>query len=246
MNILEHTGRYFLMLGKVFRKPEKFSVYRDMFFREVDLLGISSFGIVVFVSVFVGAAVAVQAAFNIDDPLIPDFYIGLATRASIILEFAPTMISLILAGKIGSNIASNIGTMRVTEQIDAIEVMGINSASYLILPKVLALLFINPLLIIFSMVFGIFGGWLVGAFTPIYSAVDFVAGITMEFEDFHVIYALIKTYFFAFVIASVSAYQGYYTKGGAVEVGKSSTRAVVYSIIVIIVLNYILTQLLLS
>ena len=243
--MLEHTGRYFLLIRRTFSWPEKWGMYRRRFFEEVDGLGVKSLGIVSLLSVFMGAVIALQTASNIDSPLIPASTVGYAARQSVILEFSPTIISLILAGKVGSNIASEIGTMRVTEQIDALEIMGVNSASYLILPKCMAAMFINPFLILLSMFLGISGGWMVSIGTGIVTTTDYMYGVRMEFDPYTITYALIKTVVFAFIITSVSAYHGYFTRGGALEVGVSSTKSVVYSSILILVLNYFLTQTLL-
>lgn len=234
-----------MLLGRVFSKPEKVSIYRNQFFNEVDKLGIGSLGIVAIISVFMGAVITIQSAFNFESPWIPIYSVGVATRESIILEFSPTIISLILAGKVGSNIASEIGTMRVTEQIDALEIMGINSSCYLILPKILAAVFINPFIIILSMFLGIAGGYVFGLLTGVVTSYEYIYGIQYEFRPYNVTYALIKTVFFAFIITSVSSYHGYFTKGGALEVGQSSTKAVVYSSILILLFNLLLTQLLL-
>lgn len=231
---------------RAFSKPEKFSVYRKEFFHEVDNLGIGSLPIIAIISLFMGAVITIQAAFGFTSPWVPLYAIGLTTRDSVILEFSPTIVSLILAGKVGSNIASEIGTMRVTEQIDALEIMGINSSAYLILPKILACMIINPFLIIISMFLGIFGGWALGLFAHVITTYQYMYGIQFEFNPFNITYALIKTVVFAFIIASVSAYHGYYTNGGALEVGKSSTKAVVYCSILILVFNFLLTQLLLA
>jgi phospholipid/cholesterol/gamma-HCH transport system permease protein len=189
--------------------------------------------------------VTIQTAFNTDHPMLPIYAVGFATRQSIILEFSPTVISLILAGKVGSQIASEIGTMRVTEQIDALEIMGVNAAGYLILPKVIAAMIINPVLIIISMFLGIFGGYLACVITGVEPLSNFLYGILFEFSQFDVLYAIMKTVVFAFIITSVSGYFGFYTKGGALEVGRSSTTAVVVSSIFIIIFNLILTQILL-
>lgn len=245
MSFLFYIGQYSLLLTKVFRKPERFSVFRGNVLREMMNLGVNSLGIIAIISVFMGAVITIQTASNIDSALIPLYTVGFAARQSVILEFSPTIIALILAGKIGSNIASEIGTMRVTEQIDALEIMGINSASYLILPKVTAALFINPFLVVISMFLGIGGGWFVGDITGIVPSSDFLYGVTWEFKSFSVIYALIKTVVFAFVLTTVPSYHGYFTRGGALEVGRSSTKAVVFSSIVILVLNYLITQMLL-
>jgi len=246
MRTFHHIGRYFMLLARVFRRPEKPGMFWREWVREVYELGLMSMGIVAFISVFVGAVVALQLAYNIQDsPLLPDWYIGYATRESIILEFSPTIISLILAGKIGSSISSNIGTMRTTEQIDALEIMGVNSANFLILPKITAAMFFNPFLVILSIAAALFGGMLTGWASDLWAPVDYLRGITDEFRPYNVTYALIKTVIFAFIITSIPAYHGYYTKGGALDVGRSSTQAVVYSSITLIALNYLLTQLLL-
>jgi phospholipid/cholesterol/gamma-HCH transport system permease protein len=213
---------------------------------EMENLGLASVGIVAIISVFMGAVLAIQMAFNIDTPLIPSYTIGFVTRQSVELEFAPTIISLILAGKVGSRIASEIGTMRVTEQIDALEIMGINPATFLILPKIVASMIINPFLIMMSMLLAVGGGWLAGIFTGLFPSSEYIYGIQSFFHLYDIFYALTKTVVFAFIIASVSAYNGYYTKGGALEVGEASTNGVVYSSIAIIFMNLILTQILLA
>ena len=243
--IYYHIGRYSILIYRVFSKPEKFSVYRRNFILEIDKIGLSSIGIVALMSLFMGIVIALQTASNIDSPLLPAYTVGFTVRQSIILEFSPTIIALILAGKVGSNIASEIGSMRITEQIDALDIMGVNSASFLILPKILAGIFIFPFLIIISMFLGVFGGMFISWATEIVSVNDYVYGIQYDFKPFSITYALIKTLVFAFVITSVSAYYGYYSKGSALEVGKSSTNAVVYSSIFILLLNYIITQLIL-
>ena len=211
----------------------------------MEKVGLNSVGIVIILSFFVGAVVSIQTAINMSSPLLPSYLVGLASRDSLILEFSPTMISLILAGKVGSSIASEIGSMRVTEQIDALEIMGINSASFLILPKIIAAIFFFPLLIIMSMSIGMIGAWAGGLSADVTTA-DFMSGLKYEFTPFYVTYAMIKTIFFAFIISSVSAYCGYHTKGGAIAVGKSSTTAVVASSILILLFNYLLTDIILS
>jgi phospholipid/cholesterol/gamma-HCH transport system permease protein len=244
--IFNGIGAYAELMWRVFRKPERWSEYRKSLWREIDLLGLDSVGIVAVISIFVGAVVTIQTALNLEDPLIPQYYIAIATRESIILEFSPTMISLILAGKVGSNIASTIGSMRVTEQIDALEVMGINSASYLILPKIVASVLFNPILIIISIFLGLFGGYLAGNLTGMVSMGDFEYGLKLGFVPFYIYYAMIKTVIFAFLIASISAFFGYTVKGGAIDVGRASTTAVVNSSVAIIIANYFLTDILLS
>jgi phospholipid/cholesterol/gamma-HCH transport system permease protein len=246
MKILQAIGNYSILISRAFHRPENLRVYLRQLMKEIDSLGVGSLPIVAIISVFMGAVITIQSAFGFDSPWIPVYAVGLASRDSIILEFSPTIISLILAGKIGSNIASEIGTMRVTEQIDALEIMGINSSGYLILPKILASMMINPFLIIISMFLGLTGGLVFGVLTGVVTAEEFFIGIQYQFKPFNVIYALIKTVVFAFIITSVSAYHGYYTKGGALEVGVSGTKAVVYSSIIILIFNFLLTQLLLA
>jgi len=246
MKILSEVGRYLILMKQVFRKPEKQSIYRKQLLLEMDNLGLDSLGIVAIISIFMGAVVTIQMAFNVDSPLIPLYTIGFATRKSVILEFSPTIVSLILAGKVGSRIASEIGTMRVTEQIDALEIMGINPASFLILPKIIASVIIYPFLILISMFLAIAGGWLSGSLTGLVATNDYVYGLQFQFKMFDITYAIIKTIVFAFLTASVSGYYGYYTSGGALEVGRSSTKAVVNSSIMIILFNLILTQILLA
>ena len=231
---------------RVFSKPQKGSIFWKQLFNEFENLGLASLGIVAFISVFMGAVVAIQTAYNIDSPLIPMSMVGFTVRQSVILEFSPTVISLILAGKVGSRIASEIGTMRITEQIDALEIMGVNSANYLIFPKITASMIINPVLIIFSMWLGILGGWLAMVLSELVTTQDFINGIRIDFEGFTVFYSLAKTVVFAFIISSVSGFYGYITQGGALEVGQASTKAVVYSSVIIILFNLVLTQLLLT
>ncbi len=246
LKMFYHFGSYFLLLGKVFSRPEKWKIYYRQFLYELNNIGISSLGIVVIISVFMGSVITLQTAYNTESPLLPKYLIGLGCRDSMILEFSSTMVALILAGKVGSNIASELGTMRITEQIDALEIMGINSASYLILPKIVSALFFHPFLTIISILSGIFGGWISVVITRVISVPDFLYGVQYAFNPFFVTYALIKTLFFAFIIITVSSYQGYTVKGGALEVGRASTRAVVYSSINILLFNVILTQLILS
>jgi phospholipid/cholesterol/gamma-HCH transport system permease protein len=200
---------------------------------------------VAFISFFVGGVITIQTALNIDNPLIPKYLVGFATRQSVILEFAPTFISIIMAGKVGSFITSSIGTMRVTEQIDALEVMGINSVNYLVFPKTIALL-LYPFVISIAMFLGIIGGMAACVFGGYATFEDYVIGIQTDFTPFHMAYAFIKTIVFAFLLATIPAFHGYYMKGGALEVGKASTTAFVWTSVAIILLNYILTQMLLS
>lgn len=243
---LNQLGRYFIMLKKVFSRPEKPAIYYKQTMMEMVYLGLNSVGIITIISFFMGAVITLQTAYNTENPIYPTYLIGLGCRDSIILEFSSTISALILAGKVGSNIASEIGTMRVTEQIDALEIMGVNSASYLILPKLIATLVFNPFLTIISINVGILGGWLSGTLAGVVTSEDFIYGIQYAFIPYYITYSLIKTLFFAFIITSVSAFQGYYVDGGSLEVGQASTRAVVYSSVLILLFNVILTQLLLS
>lgn len=247
-NFIEGMGAYVLLMTKVFRRPDRWRLFLRSLVQEIRLLGLDSISIVVILSVFMGAVVTIQTAFQLsDDPLIPTYYIALATRESITLEFSPTVVSLILAGKVGSNIASSLGTMRVSEQIDALEIMGVNSASFLILPKVVALVLFNPILIIISLFLGLWGGAMAGDLLGMVPFDESIMGYRLEFIVFeNVLYALIKSIAFAFIIGSVSAYSGYTVKGGAVEVGVASTNAVVRSCLAIILANYILTDLILT
>ena len=242
---LSQVGKYFLMLAEIFRKPTKWSVMKSLIFKEIDDLIIGSLGIVAFISFFVGGVVAIQTALNLTNPLIPKYLIGFATRQSIILEFAPTFISIIMAGKMGSFITSSIGTMRVTEQIDALEVMGVNSLNYLVFPKLIALL-LYPFLIGIAMFLGITGGFIASVYGGFGNSIDFVSGLQMEFIPFHIAYAFIKTFIFALILATIPSFHGYYMKGGALEVGKASTVSFVWTSVTIILVNYILTQLLLT
>ena len=245
LKLLKHLGLYCMMMGKVISIPEKWNAFRKELLLELTKVGLNSIGIVLFISFFVGGVVSIQTALNLQNPILPKYLIGLASRDSLILEFSPTMISLILAGKVGSSIASEIGSMRVSEQIDALEIMGVNSASFLILPKIIACLFFFPFLVIISMGIGMIGAW-VGALSVNVTTADFIYGLKYEFISFYVTYAIIKTLFFAFIVSSISSYFGYHAKGGAVAVGKSSTEAVVYSSILILVFNFILTKIILA
>ncbi len=246
MKYLHNIGKYFLMLGQVFKKPQKRSVFHDNIFKEIEELGLKSIGIVAFISFFVGGVVAIQTGLNVDNPWIPKYLIGFATKRSIILEFAPTFMSVILAGKVGSYITSSMGTMRVTEQIDALEVMGVNTLNYLILPKIIATVFFYPFIVTLAMILGIFGGWVAGEITGLFTADNYIEGIRLDFKPYLVQYALTKTMVFAFLIATIPSYYGYYVEGGSLEVGKASTKAVVWTSVVIIIFNYFLTQMLLG
>lgn len=245
MKLLTHIGQYTLMIQKTFGKFTKWSVLKNLILREIDDLIIGSLGIVAFISFFVGGVVAIQTAINTDNPLLPGYLVGFATRQSIILEFAPTFISIIMAGKAGSFITSSLGTMRVTEQIDALEVMGVNAYNYLIFPKIIALT-LFPFLITFSMFLGILGGYIACITGGFSSHADFIEGLQLDFKPFHVVYAFIKTFLFAMLLATIPAYHGYFMKGGALEVGKASTISFVWTSVAIIIANTIVTNLLLT
>lgn len=244
LSIIESLGKYTLLMQKVFSRPEKMRIYRERIMYEMEALGLNSIGLTAIISIFIGSAVTLQMAITLESPFIPQFMIGYATREVMILEFSSTVVALILAGKVGSNIASEIGTMRITEQIDALEVMGVNSASYLILPKIVATVFFFPFLAIFSMLIGVAGGYGIAVLTGIMNPMEYIDGLKYCFYMSEVTYAVTKMVFFAFFITSISAYCGYYAKGNSLEVGKASTKAVVVSSVVIMICNLILTQLL--
>ena len=233
------------MLKEVFNKLTKWKVMKPLIFKEIDDLIIGSLGIVAFISFFIGGVVAIQTALNLTNPIIPKSLIAFATRQSVILEFAPTFISIIMAGRAGSYITSSIGTMRVTEQIDALEVMGVNSLNYLVFPKIVAFL-LYPFVISMSMFLGILGGWLAGVYGGFVASDQFLQGLQTDFIPFHVFYAFFKTFIFGFLLATIPSFHGYYMKGGALEVGKASTTSFVWTSVSIILVNYIITQLLLS
>jgi len=246
MRLFYHLGRYYLLIGKVFSKPEKTGMYYRKTMDEINNLGINSMWIVVIISVFVGAVITIQTDYNIESPLLPRYLIGVAVRDMLFLEFSCTMVALILAGKVGSSISSELGTMRITEQIDALEIMGINSASYLILPKIIATIFFFPFLTILSLIVGMVGGFMVAILTDITNPQEFIYGLQYVFYPYYFSYSLKKMVVFAFIITSISAYHGYYAEGSSLEVGKSSTKAVVHSSVAILMFNLILTKLILQ
>ncbi len=245
LKIFDLIGCYFILMGKVFSRPEKAAIYRRRIIFEMESLGVNSIGLTAIISIFIGAVITLQMCINLESPFIPRSLVGYATRETMILEFSSTVVALILAGKVGSSIASEIGTMRITEQIDALEIMGVNSASYLILPKIVATVLFFPFLTILSIAIGIFGGWMISVFTGIMIPADYLDGLLMDFKPYSITYSLIKTSVFAYIITSVSAFYGYYAAGNSLEVGKASTKAVVASSIVIMIFNLILTQILL-
>ncbi|TWP24733.1 ABC transporter permease [Apibacter muscae] len=248
MGMISNIGMYSLLMVRVFKKPQRRRIFLKSLMREINDLGLNSVGLVVFTSFFVGAVVAIQMYNNFQTSSfpIPDYYVGYATKVVLILEFCPTIISIVLAGKVGSFIASSIGTMRVTEQIDALEIMGVNTPSYLILPKVVASLFFNIILIMISVIMGIWGGYFAGDLSGSWASADYIQGLQMESPSFYIYYCFIKTIVFSFMIATVPSFYGYYVKGGSLEVGRSSTQAVVWTTVLIIITNLVLTQLLLN
>ena len=246
MNFFNHFGRYILMLKGMFTKPENMRIYWKEFMHQCVEIGIGSLGIVVIISFFMGAVSAVQTAYQLVSPLIPKSTIAQIVRDTVILEFAPTLVCIVLAGVIGSKIASELGNMRVSEQIDALEIMGINTKTYLIMPKIVAALITIPLLVILAMGLGIWGGRIAGTASGIISADTYDSGLIKDFMPFNVRFAMYKAITFAFIISSIPAYYGYYVKGGALEIGRSSTKSVVVSCIMLLLADYILSQLLLS
>jgi phospholipid/cholesterol/gamma-HCH transport system permease protein len=246
MGLLISLGKYIVFVRKIFSKPEKHGIYFRQIFREIDKLGVSSLGIVVIISFFIGMVVIIHMTSNLANPLIPTYYNSYTTRDVLILEFSSTILCLILAGKVGSNISSEIGTMRVTEQIDALEMMGINAASYLVQPKMIGMLIVTPILVLLSIFIGLIGGWFVSVAGNLMTSADYIHGIRYEYDSYKVFYTLIKSEVFAFLITSISAFFGYHTKGGALDAGRSSTLAVAYSMIMILVSNYLITQIMLG
>lgn len=233
------------MMGEIFKRPTKWRIMKTLIFKEIDELIIGSLGIVAFLSFFIGAVVTIQTALNLNNPIIPKYLIGFTARQSIILEFAPTFISIIMAGRMGSYITSSIGTMRVTEQIDALEVMGINSLNYLVFPKLIATV-TYPFLIAISMFVGILGGYVAGSMGGYLTSEEFVIGLQDSFIPFHVLYAFIKSAVFGFLLATIPSFFGFYMEGGALEVGKAATKSFVWTSVAIIIANYLLTQILLT
>ncbi len=244
-DLVRHFGEYVLLMGKVFRLPDRQRMFWRQYAREIEKQGLQSLPIVIIISVFIGAILTIQTKLNTENPLLPTYTTGLLTRETLLLEFSSTILCLILAGKVGSNIASEIGSMRITEQIDAMEIMGVNSANYLILPKIAAFMTMMPLLVIISITVGLIGGLGVGVFTDVITVQDYIVGIQYAFNPYYVWYGIIKSLVFAFIITSFSSYYGYYAYGGALDVGRASTSAVVNSNILILFADLLLTKLLL-
>jgi phospholipid/cholesterol/gamma-HCH transport system permease protein len=246
MTIFTEFGRYLLMLKGMFSKPENGKMYWKEFMHQCSEIGIGSLGIVAIISVFMGAVSTLQTAYQLVSPFIPKSTIAQIVRDTVILEFAPTLVCIVLAGVVGSKIASELGNMRVSEQIDALEIMGINTKTYLILPKIAAALLVIPMLVVISAVLGIWGGRLAGILSGILSANIYEKGLLQFFQPYNVFFALVKAYTFAFIISSIPAYYGYYVKGGALEIGRASTKSVVVSCVAILFADYVLAQLLLD
>ena len=246
MKFFTEFGRFLLLIKGMFSRPENPKMYWKEFMHQCSEIGIGSLGIVVIISVFMGAVSAVQTAYQLVSPVIPLATIAQIVRDTVILEFSPTLVCIVLAGVVGSKIASELGNMRVSEQIDALEIMGINTKTYLVLPKILAALIMIPLLVVISAVLGIWGGRLASVTTGIISASQFDRGLLENFIPYNVFFALIKAYTFAFIISSIPAFYGYYVKGGALEIGRASTKAVVVSCVAILVADYLLSLLLLN
>ncbi len=243
---LSSFGRYWMFMRKVVSIPDRWRVFFTRTVTEISKLGVDSIPLVIVISLFIGAVITIQMKLNTTSPLMPAYSVGLATRDIVLLEFSNSILCLILAGKVGSNIASEIGTMRVTEQIDALEIMGVNSANYLVLPKVVGFILFMPVLVALCIGTSIAGGYLVALVTDIISVARYEYGIQAYFNEWYVWYGFIKSLFFAYIIATVSSYYGYYVKGGALQVGTASTNAVVSSSILILLMDVILTKILLQ
>jgi phospholipid/cholesterol/gamma-HCH transport system permease protein len=242
---MKEFGRYMIFLSTLFVRRETFATYYKLVMEECILIGVKSISLFILVSTFMGAVTTVQTAYNLVTPLVPRFVISQVVREMTVLELAPTIMAIIFAGKIGSSMAGGLGTMRITEQIDALEVMGINSSSYLVLPKIVASMMMYPMLVIFSGVCSIVGGYLVGVLGGILTPTEYIMGIRSSFNEYTITFALIKSIVFAFLIASISSFKGYYTQGGALEVGIASTEAVTSSVIAVLLADYFLANLLL-
>jgi phospholipid/cholesterol/gamma-HCH transport system permease protein len=245
-NYLQDFGRYLLMLKHTFSRPEKFSMYWKETARQMNDIGIGSLIIVCLISVFIGAVAAIQFAYQLDGQLIPRYYIGYIVRDLALIELSPTITCLVLAGKVGSNMAAEIGGMRQKEHIDAMEVMGVNTAAYLIMPKVVAALFVIPLLVTFSAFVAIMGGYLASVPTGLLTSPEYVQGLLAYYDDYNTLMMYVKSVVFAFILTTVSCYQGYFVKGGSIELGQASTRAVVFSDIFILLADYLIAVLLMG
>ncbi|MCB9081778.1 MAG: ABC transporter permease [Lewinellaceae bacterium] len=242
--LLEHLGKYVIMMGTAFNRPEKSSMYYKETMRQMNDIGVGSLVIVILIALFIGAVTAIQFAYQLDGTLVPVYYIGYIVRDSTIIELAPTITCLVLAGKVGSNIASEIGGMRQKEHIDAMEIMGVNTAAYLIMPKVVAAVIVIPLLVAIAAFVSVMGGYLAVVPTGMMSSQEYVQGVRSFFDSYNVFMMFVKAIVFAYLLTTISAYQGYYVRGGSIELGKASTNAVVISDIMILVADYLLAVLL--
>jgi phospholipid/cholesterol/gamma-HCH transport system permease protein len=245
MKFFAELGKYLLMIKNMFAKPENGRMYWREFMHQCAEIGIGALGIVVIISLFMGAVSTVQTAYQLTSPLVPRYTIAQVVRDTVILEFAPTLVCIVLAGVIGSKIAGELGNMRVSEQIDALEIMGINTKTYLIAPKIIAALVVIPMLVVLGAALGIYGGRLAGTATGIISGDEFDKGLLTGFDPYNAFFCMVKAYTFAFIIASVPSFYGYHVKGGALEIGRSSTRSVVVSCVAILFADYLLSALLL-
>lgn len=246
LNALHTTGDYLILMQRTFRRPERWRIFGRQYVNELEKLGVDSLGIVLLISFFIGAVICIQMKLNVESPWMPRFVVGYATREILLLEFSSSIMCLILAGKVGSNIASEIGTMRITQQIDALEVMGVNAPCYVILPKIAAMVSMVPIFVAFSVFAGIVGAYSICVATHVMTTTDLTYGLQYQFKEWYLWCSIIKSFFFAFIIASVSSYFGYGVRGGSVEVGKASTDAVVCSSVLILFADLLLTQMLMQ
>ena len=244
-NFFESIGKYFMFLKMVFRRPEKWKIFWRQFVIEADKLILSSIVLVGVISLFIGGVLVIQTASNLENPIIDKMYIGYMVRESLILEFCSTMVALILAGKMGSNISSEIGSMRITEQIDAMDMMGVNSAGFLVLPKVTASTILSPLLMLLSLALGLIGGYLVVESTQIIPTASYITGIKAFYNGFYIFYSCFKISLFCFLISTIAAFKGYFASGGSLGVGRSSTQSIVATSIIILLSDLIVTELML-
>ena len=240
------VGRYCLLMYRVFALPDRWRMTLRQTLLEMENLGLNSLGIIIIISLFMGAIMTIQIKLDLNNPLLPAYTVGLATRDTLLLEFSSTIMCLILAGKVGSNIASEIGTMRITEQIDALEIMGVNSANYLIWPKIVAFVVMMPFMVIVSMTLGLLGGYAVGLSSDIITVAEYQEGIQFSFMSYYVFYSIVKSMVFGYIIASISAFYGYYAYGGALDVGRASTNAVVNSSVLVLLSDIVLTNFMLA
>lgn len=246
LGFFSQLGEYLILMFRAFSRPEKLSMYSKETFRQANEIGVGSLPIIAIVATFIGAVSAVQFAYQFRSlSFVPMWWIGSIERKGMILELAPTISALLLAGKVGSNIASELGTMRISEQIDAYEIMGVNTPAYLIGPKIFAAIFVVPMLVVMAVLLGIVGGWGAGILGGFYSTTEYFRGVTDSFDSYDVFIMMVKSVLFGFILSSVSCYKGFTVHGGAVEIGKSSTQAVVYSSIFMIIVNFFVAFLLL-